>query len=72
MKTKNIWAVTFIHYLNNSLVIHLPEELGLETTLSFLPVLISILYLFVIYFPFLLTKEYRKEKLEDNEDKLVI
>lgn len=72
MKTTNIWAVTFIHFLNNSLSIYLPEALDSETTLSFLSVLIIILYYFIVYFPFLLTREYRKKDLDDHNHKLVI
>lgn len=62
MRTKNIWAVTIIHFLNNNLgmALFLVTGAGVERHWGD-TVLTTVLYL-IVYLPFLLTKEYRKKQ----------
>lgn len=59
MRTKNIWAVTLIHFLNNNLGMALFQVSaeGVEWTWGSL--LVSAALYFAVFLPFLLTKEYR-------------
>lgn len=59
MRTKNVWAVTLIHFFNNNLGMALFQSSaqGVEWTWGSL-ILSAALY-FAVFLPFLLTKEYR-------------
>lgn len=62
MKTKDIWTVSIIHFLNNSLVSLLFSSKGVNTTRDLKSVLGTLIYICIIYVPFLFTKEYRKKQ----------
>ncbi len=62
MKTENIWTVTIIHYINNNLGYALYKGDYTNMILTWEAVLLNLLLLFIIYIPFLLTREYRSYK----------
>lgn len=64
MKTKNIWAVSMIHFINNNLGFILYGSIGADVVLSGKSVLGNLLCIFVVYLPFLFTKEYNKKEAE--------
>ena len=61
LKTENIWAVSMIHYLNNTLGFVLFGADGSNVVISGQDVIISLVIFGIIYLPFLATKEYRKK-----------
>lgn len=65
MKTKNIWSVSMIHFLNNNLIYILYGGTGTDIVLTWQVVLINLVFSAIFYLPFLLTKEYMK-KINDN------
>ncbi|APH15947.1 putative membrane protein [Clostridium sporogenes] len=64
MKTKNIWAVSMIHFINNNLGFILYGSIGADVVLSGKLVLGNLFCIFVVYLPFLFTKEYNKKEAE--------
>ena len=60
MRTKNIWTISMIHFLNNNLGYVLYEATGTNLIITWSAVLLNIIFFSVIYMPFLLAKEYRK------------
>lgn len=67
MKTKNIWTVTFIHFLNNNLGTSLLGTSVSGYVLTWKFVLINIISVFVFYGPFILAKEYRNATQDTKE-----
>lgn len=67
MKTKNIWAISMIHYFNNALGAFLYGATGTDLVYSWKAVLFNLVFLFIIYLPFLGAKEYRKEAKLENK-----
>ncbi|WP_097027349.1 CPBP family intramembrane glutamic endopeptidase [Clostridium peptidivorans] len=61
MKTKNIWTVSIIHFLNNGLIFY-SIEANIANSGKF--VLINLLCASIVYFPFLFSKEYEKYEKE--------
>lgn len=59
MKTRNIWAVTAIHFLNNNLGVTILGASPSGAVWSWSAVFLSILIYLAVYLPFLGTKEYR-------------
>jgi membrane protease YdiL (CAAX protease family) len=78
MKTENIWAISMIHFINNSLGHVLYGGTGTNLVLTWQGVLINLLFFSIIYMPFLLTKEYRKsdigvaEVVEDTREEIEV
>lgn len=67
MKTENIWAISFIHFLNNSLAFMLYGSTGENLVISLKDVLLIFVIFLVIYGPFLFTKVYRRDiYIEEN------
>ncbi|BDB00514.1 CPBP family intramembrane glutamic endopeptidase [Clostridium botulinum] len=64
MKTKNIWAVSMIHFINNNLGFILYGSTGADVVFSGKAVLGNLFCIFVIYLPFLFAKEYSKKEAE--------
>ncbi|WP_027625661.1 CPBP family intramembrane glutamic endopeptidase [Clostridium lundense] len=62
MKTKDIWAVSIIHFMNNSLVALFSSSGGVNTVPNSELVLKTLIYTCIVYVPFLFSKEYRKTK----------
>lgn len=62
MKTKNIWTVSIIHFLNNSFVPIIKINTGGNVVSIEKLLFVYLICICVIYLPFLFTKEYRKTK----------
>ncbi|AAO35986.1 CPBP family intramembrane glutamic endopeptidase [Clostridium tetani] len=62
MKTENVWTVSMIHFLNNSLAFIIYGSTGSDIVLSIQLVLGSLICMCIVYLPFLFTKEYKKQK----------
>lgn len=62
MKTKNILAIAFIHFINNNIGYLLYGATGENVTLIWQAVIINLFIFSIVYMPFLLSKEYRKSK----------
>jgi len=71
MKTKNIWSVTIIHFLNNSLGWILYGATGTDLVYTFDSVIMNLIFLSLVYMPFLFAKVYRSNK-EDVDEKGII
>ncbi|MDR7855706.1 type II CAAX endopeptidase family protein [Tissierella sp.] len=67
MKTENIWAISMIHFLNNSLGNVLYGATGTNLVYTWDAVLLNLIIFSILYLPFLLAKEYRKVDMEDKE-----
>lgn len=66
MKTKNIWAISFIHFLNNNIGFILYEGTPEDLVFTWEAVLFNLVIFSIVYLPFLLTKEYRKSEEIDK------
>ena len=67
LRTRNVWAVTAAHFLNNNLGLMLFGVSAAGVTLGWGDTVLSVLLYMVVYLPFLLTKEYRKGVPEQGE-----
>lgn len=65
MKTKNLWAPTLIHLVNNVISIVLIG--GFETVFTPRLLLESIIYSMIFFLPFLFTKEYKENVIDKKE-----
>ncbi|RVU55092.1 CPBP family intramembrane glutamic endopeptidase [Anaerosphaera multitolerans] len=65
MKTKNVWAAAFIHYLNNSMWLLFTSEFSYETVYNFEGFIVGIIITLLSYAPFILSKEYRGDLKEE-------
>ena len=65
MKTENIWAIAFIHFLNNGIASYAGGAISQVVDVN--SVVSMIMYVGVLYLPFLFAKEYRIEKLKISE-----
>lgn len=61
LRTRNVWAVTSTHFLNNNLGLMLFGVSAAGVTLGWGDTLLSVALYMIVYLPFLLTKEFRKE-----------
>lgn len=61
LRTRNVWAVTATHFLNNNLGVTLFAVSAAGVTVGWGDALLSIALYLIVYLPFLLTKEYRKD-----------
>lgn len=59
MRTKNIWTISIIHFLNNSLGVLLYGATGTDLVFTWKALLFNLVFLFAIYLPFLGVKEYK-------------
>lgn len=66
MKTENVWTVSIIHFLNNSLAFIIYGSTGSNIILSLQLVLGSLICMSIVYLPFLFTKEYKKTEVKVN------
>lgn len=63
IKTKNIWTISMIHFINNNLGYVLYGATGANIVFTWQAVLFNLLLFSAIYMPFLLAKEYRKSEI---------
>ncbi|MBU5256591.1 CPBP family intramembrane glutamic endopeptidase [Tissierella praeacuta] len=63
IKTKNIWTISMIHFINNNLGYVLYGATGANIVFTWQSVLFNLLLFSAIYMPFLLAKEYRKSEI---------
>lgn len=68
MKTKNIWAISMIHFFNNNLGFVLYGGEGKDLVLTWQMVLFNFVLFFIIFMPFLLAKAYRKDTIDNDID----
>ena len=59
MKTKNIWTVSIIHFINNTLGAILYGFTGENLVFTWKAILINLIIFSVVYGPFLLTDVYK-------------
>lgn len=60
MKTKNIWLVSFLHFLNNFLAFIISGNQLVNLSIDWTDVVITVITYIVLYFPFLFRKEFKK------------
>ncbi len=63
MKTENIWAVTWIHGLNNQLLVILSPSVLVHSEKDFILLVLSMC---IVFLPFLFTKEYNSKDIIIN------
>jgi len=61
MKTENIWAISTIHFINNSLGSLLYDASGKNVVFTWKAVVSNLVIMALVYGPFLLTKVYRRD-----------
>lgn len=64
MKTENIWAPILIHLVNNSMSVIFAG--GYESVMTLETLLMSIVVNAIVFLPFLLTKEYKSNNIEES------
>lgn len=69
IKTKNIWAISMIHFFNNNLGFILYGGEPKNLILTWQSVLFNIVLFSIVFIPFLLTKEYRKITMNGDIEK---
>lgn len=62
MKTKNIWVISMIHFVNNNLGFLLYGSTGADLVFTWQGLVNNLIFLSIFYSPFILTRVYRKEK----------
>lgn len=67
MRTRNIWAVTVIHFINNNVGNALFDASPSGVIWDWKTTLISISVYLLVYMPFLLTKEYQAPSIIDKD-----
>lgn len=65
-KTGNLWSVVLVHFLNNNLGFFLLGASPEGVVLDFKDVLIYIIVHMLVFLPFLLTKEYKQNRIEST------
>lgn len=63
MKTRNVWIVTIIHFLNNNIGVTLFEIDAYPVSIDYRSVIITCVTFIIVYLPWLLTKEYRRKNV---------
>lgn len=72
MKTENIWAISMIHFINNSLVSVLFGATGTDMVVTWQDIVLNVISSTIIYIPFLFTKAYKessKTKINSENNK---
>lgn len=70
MRTHNIWAVTIIHFINNNIGAALFDTQYANVVWDWKTTVISIFVYLIVYLPFLLSKEYRRQSSDLKMKKL--
>lgn len=61
MKTNNIWAISIIHYINNSLGYVLYGAMPDDVVFTWKALVLNLVILVMIYVPFIFAKEYKED-----------
>lgn len=67
MKTKNIWVISMIHFINNNMGHLLYKATGTNIVITWQSLVFSLFIFSIVYMPFLLSKEYRKSNRREQE-----
>ena len=59
MKTKNIWTISMVHFINNNLAHVLYWGRGTNMVVSWESIVFKLVIFSIIYIPFLLSKAYK-------------
>jgi membrane protease YdiL (CAAX protease family) len=62
MKTKNIWAISMIHFINNNMGHILYKSTGTNLVFTWQALVFNLFLFSIVYMPFLLSKEYGKPR----------